>query len=171
MLFINQATPYLRIYNPATEDFAQFQGGKLQLDDDHPDYEVVMAEALRNPAIIILADGIQCPECGEPFTGKAAKPQLGKHRKEVHFDKWVADAEGAAAAAIAVEVKSRQPLACDLCPRLQEFPDKDTLALHVQAVHTAVDLDDNGNPVGYGDGNADNAASTTAAEPPAAKVK
>ncbi|HEY6013483.1 MAG TPA: hypothetical protein VIU37_05740, partial [Candidatus Limnocylindrales bacterium] len=69
-LFINQATPYLRVYNPATEEFAQFQGGKLQLDEDDPDYGVVMAEALRNPAIIILADGVQCPECGEPFTGK-----------------------------------------------------------------------------------------------------
>jgi hypothetical protein len=169
MLFINQATPYLRIYNPATEGFAQFQGGKLQLEEGDDDYEVVMAEALRNPAIIVLADGIQCPECGEPFTGKAAKPQLGQHRKNVHFEKWIADQEGDAAERISVEVKRNQPLACDLCPRLQEFQTAEDLARHVQAVHTAVDLDDAGNPVGDGAGT-DNAANDVAAEPPAAKA-
>ncbi|HEY6014478.1 MAG TPA: hypothetical protein VIU37_10735, partial [Candidatus Limnocylindrales bacterium] len=60
----------------------------------------------------------------------------------------------------------------DLCPRLQEFQTAEDLALHVKAVHTAVDLDEAGNPVGDGSGGtADNAASKDAAEPPAAKVK
>lgn len=170
MLFLCQTTPYLRVYDPESEEFIAFSGGKLQMDESDPGYAAVMAEALRNPAIVILADGVQCPECGEPFAGKAAKPQLGKHRKEVHFEKWVADQEAANAEAIAVEVKRRQPHACDLCPRVQEFGSADELAVHVAAVHTATELDDDGNPVGSGDGG-DNAGAAAAAEPPAAKTR
>lgn len=171
MLFLNNSQPYLRIYNPETEGFAQFQGGKLQLDEDDPDYGVVMAEAQSNPAIQILSDGVQCTACGEPFAGKAAKAQLGKHTKDVHFEIWAAGKAAENEAEIQLEVKRRQPLACEFCPRLQEFPDKESLALHVAALHTNAELDENGNPIGFGDGGGGAAGTSTPAEPPAARVK
>jgi len=164
MLFICQTYPYLRVYNPETEDFAQFQGGKLQLDPGDADFEVVKAEALRNPAIVMLVEAVQCPDCGEPFTGKAAGAQLGKHRKDAHFDRWVADRESEQVTTR--EVKGRQPHACDLCPRVQEFGSADALAIHVRAVHLTVDVDDNGNVFGEDSGGP---ASAIIAEPSAAR--
>lgn len=171
MLFINQTTPYLRIYNPVTEAFAEFKGGKLELDPGDPDFEVVKAEALRNPAIVILENATTCPLCGEAFAGKTAAAQLGKHRKDVHFSEWVADKEAEQGEAILREVKARAPYACDLCPRVQEFGSQDELMIHIAAVHRNVELDDNGNVIGDGAGGGDNAADAVAAEPPAAVVK
>lgn len=165
MLFICQTYPYLRIYDPETEDFLQFQGGKLQLDPGERGFEAVKAEALRNPAITMLTEAVQCPECGEPFTGKAAGAHLGKHRKEAHFDKWVADKQ-AEQEVQTREVKGRQPHACDLCPRVQEFGSADELAIHVRAVHLTVDVDDNGNVFGDEGGGP---ASAIIAEPSAAR--
>jgi hypothetical protein len=165
MLFICQTYPYLRIYDPATEEIIQFQAGKLQLDPGDRGFEVVKAEALRNPSIVMLVEAVQCPECGEPFTGKAAGAQLGKHKKEAHFEKWVTDKE--AEQVQTREVKGRQPHACDLCPRVQEFGSADELAIHVRAVHLSVDVDDNGNVFdGEGGGGP---ASAVIAEPSAAK--
>ncbi len=165
MLFICQTNPYLRVYNPATESFALFIGGKLELDEDHPDYEVVKAEALRNPAIVMLTEAVQCHLCGEPFTGKAAKAQLGKHRKDVHFGEWVAEKQAEQDEVIRAEVKSRAPHACDLCPRAQEFPDEASLVLHVRAVHTNVSDED------LSGGSSGGAGEAEPAEPPAAKAK
>jgi len=164
MLFICQTYPYLRIYDPGTGEFVQFQGGKLQLDPGDRGFEVVKAEALRNPAIVMLVEAVQCPDCGEPFTGKAAGAQLGKHRKDAHFDRWVSDRE--AEQVTTKEVKGRQPHACDLCPRVQEFGSADELAIHVRAVHLTVDVDDNGNV--FSD-DAGGPASAIIAEPSAAR--
>lgn len=166
MLFICQTYPYLRIYVPETEEFIQFQGGKLALDPGDRGYEAVKAEALRNPSIAMLAEAVQCPDCGEPFTGKTAGAQLGKHRKDIHFDQWVSEKELDKAVQTR-EVKGRQLHACDLCPRVQEFGSADELAIHVRAVHLTVDVDDDGN-VFAGDGGR-GPASAVIAEPSAAR--
>jgi len=168
MLFICQTNPYLRIYNPGTGDFALFVGGKLELEESHPDYEIVKTEALRNPSILMLTEATQCALCGEPFTGKAAAAQLGKHKKDAHFAEWVASKQEEQEQVIRREVKARQPHACDLCPRLAEFGSDDDLALHVKAVHTSVEVDDDGNVTGDG---GDRQAGVAPAEPVAATVK
>lgn len=170
MLFICQTYPHLRVFNPATEGFAEFKGGKLQLDPGDADYEVVLAEAQRNPAIVMLTEAVQCEACGEPFTGKAAAAQLGKHRKDAHFDLWVADKQEEQARVVMAEVKHRSPHACDLCPRVQEFGSADELAIHVRAVHLSVEVDDNGNVQGEGAGGGGNSADAAPAEPSPAKV-
>lgn len=172
MLFINQVTPYLRIYVPATEDFVQFRGGKLELDEDDPAFETVKQEALRNPSIVILTEAVQCPSCGEAFGGKTAKAQLGQHRKAAHFDLWVADKQAEQATVIMAEVKARAPHACDLCPRIQEFPDEAALNLHIRTVHVQVAVDENGNVLDAGEGgDSDNAAAAEPEAAPAAKLK
>lgn len=170
MLFICQANPYLRVYNPYTGDFALFSGGKLELEEGHPDFEVVKAEALRNPSIVMLTEATQCALCGEPFTGKAAGAQLGQHKKAAHFAEWVAAKQQEQEQVVQREVKSRQPHACDLCPRLAEFGSADDLAVHVKAAHIDVQVDDDGNVLGDG-GSGDRQIGVTPAEPTAAKAK
>lgn len=174
MLFVCQTTPYLRVYNPETEAFAEFKGGKLELDEGDVDFEVVKAEALRNPSIVILTEAVQCAQCGEAFAGKAAAAQLGKHKKDAHFAEWVAEKEASQQEVVLKEVKARAPHACEFCPRLQEFGSAEELSVHVAAVHAHVAVDDNGNVQGSGSGEddgGDGPASATIAEPPAATVK
>lgn len=151
MLFVNTTHPFLRIYNPATGGYAAFQGGRLELDEDHPDFGVVTAEAERNPFITILVNATTCPDCGEVFAGKAAPAQLGQHRKQIHFDKWIADKEVEQASFIQKEIKSRAGYACDVCSPIQTFGAEDDLASHVKFLHaSAPKLDDEGNDVGGG---------------------
>lgn len=164
MLFLCQATPYLRIYNPDTESFAEFKGGKLELEEGDDDYEVVKAEALRNPSITMLTEATQCGFCGEPFVGKAAAAQLGKHKKEAHFDQWVAEKQHDAEKVVNKEVKGSQPFACDLCLNIAPFRNESDYAAHIKAIHIATDVDDEGNVKNGG-------SSVTPAEPTAAMVR
>lgn len=153
MLFVNPTTPELRIYNPETGGWARFTGGKLDIDESDPDFKYVMAEAQRNPAISIHAKGVNCPECGELFTGKTARMDLGKHRKGIHFDKWLADQDALAAAERDVQVKSRAGYVCDICQPVQEFGTADDLAGHVSLLHAAPpELTETGETIGGDDG-------------------
>jgi len=133
-------TPYLRIYNPVTGDYAQFVGGKLVLEDDDPNYEVVIAESIRNPAISVLEmlkGGISCPECGQAFAGTASAAHLGVHRKSAHFSEWLADKEAADKADVNVILKERAGIACDVCVPAQVFPDDNALGEHIRMLHLA----------------------------------
>lgn len=151
MIFINTVTPFLQIFIPPTGEFARFQGGKLEIDKDHPHFPFVMAEAQRNPAISIMANETTCPQCGETFEGRTAKMKLGAHRKEVHFDEWLADKEAADVAETQREIKSRAGYACDVCAPIQTFGDPDALARHVVEVHTIPPaMDEQGNELGGG---------------------
>ena len=152
-VLLNNVNPALRIYDPESEEFVAFRGGKLEIEEGDLGYEAVMAEAERNPSIIVVVNGKQCTLCGETFTGKAAAAQLGNHTKNVHFEVWQAGREEDNAQAIAVEVKKRSPFACDVCPTTQEFGSAEDLALHAQLIHTAPDVDGDGNAVGEGPGN------------------
>ena len=74
------------------------------------------------------------------------------------------------------EIRRRAPHTCDVCPTVQEFGSAEDLALHVQLVHTAPTVDDDGNAVGEGAGGdapagrkGRNAAADAPAEPSAAK--
>jgi len=169
MLFLCQVTPYLRVYNPATGGFAAFAGGRLELDEGDGDYEVVKAEALRNPSIIMLTEATQCPYCSEPFTGKAAAAHLGKHKKDAHFNEWAKEKQ-AEQPLVTVEVKGRQPYACDLCVNIAPFPSEDALAIHIRAIHIATEIDDDGNVAGSGEGG-ERQAGTVPAEPAAARAR
>jgi len=132
--------PYLRVYNPVTGDYAQFAGGKLDIEPSDPNYAVVMTEASTNPSISILEmvkGGLSCPECGKAFTGGASAAHLGTHRKDAHFDAWMADKAAVNQAEINAIVKERAGIACDACRPAQVFPDKEALNLHNRVVHTA----------------------------------
>ncbi len=160
---INTVTPFLRILLP-DEEYVQFQAGKLEIDEDHEFYQHVMDVATANPSISIMVNATTCPDCGEVFTGKAARASLGKHRKAVHFDRWQADKDAANAESRDIEIKSRAGYACDVCAPMQTFGDEALLALHVKLVHaTPPKLDAEGNDVGGGKG------ASTSSEIPAAR--
>lgn len=150
-ILLNHQHPEMRILNPANGEWIAFSGGKLEIDKDDPAYDVVMAEATRNPTIVVYESVTTCDQCGEAFTGKAAKAQLGKHRKDVHFDVWLAEKDLEQAEARNVEIVKRQGIACDVCRPPQVFPDADELAIHVSVVHTAApELTDDGSDAGVG---------------------
>lgn len=135
MLLVNTTHPALKIYNPATGLFAEFVGGRLEIAEDSPDYAVVMAEAKRNAYISIHDKAIGCPDCGELFTGGAAKLDLGKHRKSIHFDKWLADQDARDAVERNRQIKARAGFVCDICAPVQEFGTEPDLAEHVRLLH------------------------------------
>jgi uncharacterized protein (UPF0212 family) len=142
--FLNQTHPYLRIYNPDTGEYAQFTGGKLELDDDDANYAVVKQAAINNPSITILETakgGKNCPECGELFTGTTAAARLSLHRKAAHFDSWLADKQAADNAETNEILKAGAGIACDICQPAQVFPDAAALARHTRLLHEAPDED------------------------------
>lgn len=164
-VLLNHVHPEMRILIPGTGQYRNFSGGKLEIEADDPDYSVVMAEASRNPSIVVYESVTTCPWCGEPFAGKGAPMQLGKHEKEAHFEKWAAKADAKAAEVRNAEIKARSGFACDQCPHAT-FPDEATLALHVQVMHTAAPaMDDEGNTLGEAKGAAE--ATVPAAKPTA----
>src|SRR6266536_2963729 len=134
-LFLCNQYPALRIMDPESSQIVQFQGGKLELDKEDRFYALVAAEAARNPAIVVYESVTTCPECGEPFTGKAAKADLGRHRKDAHFDRWLADQDAKAAESRNAEIKGREGFACDQCAPVQTFPTTEALALHTRTLH------------------------------------
>jgi hypothetical protein len=123
--------PFLRIYIPEPGEIRQFQFGKLEIDESDPAYPVVMAEASRNPAIVVYVSEGTCKWCGETFT----KSKLEAHVKEVHYDKWTADEDAAIAEVRNIELKARAGHACDVCRPAQVFGSEDDLILHIQAFH------------------------------------
>jgi hypothetical protein len=138
--------PALRIYNPQTGGFAAFLYGKLEIEPDDPDYEVVMAEASRNPAIVVVESIGTCAYCGEQFVGGNAKLLLGGHIKDVHYDKYLEQKDAEESAVRNVELKSREGFACDVCQPLQVFGTNDDLTLHVLTMHAnAPEMDEAGN--------------------------
>ena len=150
--FINTSTPYLRILLP-DGDYAQFQGGKLEIDEDDPGYATVMAEAQSNPSISIMVSATTCEYCGEVFKGRPAKAQLAKHKKDVHFDLWRAEKEIEQATVIDIEVKKRAGFACDVCAPVQTFGSAADLSEHTRLLHTQPpELNDAGEEVGSGSG-------------------
>jgi len=134
--------PQLAIYNPDTKVIVQFRGGRLDIEEDDPNYAVVMAEALRNPAIVVYTSATTCDRCGEVFAGGAAKAQLGKHRKDAHFDVWLAEKEQSEFQVRQVEVKAREGVACEVCRPFQTFPTRDELAAHVRTFHIELTPDE-----------------------------
>lgn len=153
MLFVNPTHPYLQIYNPATGGFAKFVGGKLELDESDPNFGVVMAEATRNPLISIHEHVATCDQCGESYTGRTAAADLGKHRKAVHFDVWLADQDAKASVLREKEIKARAGFACDVCQPVQTFGTPEALAEHARKLHaTAPELTESGETVGGDEG-------------------
>lgn len=129
---ICQKYPQLSIFIPETGQWRSFQDGRLDIEEDDPHYDVVMAEAGRNPAIAIYQSVGTCPHCGEVEKSKAA---LESHIKDIHFDVWLASEDAAAAETRNVELKKRAGVFCDVCAPPQEFPNDEDLALHNRLVH------------------------------------
>lgn len=139
------AFPALRIYNPTSGEIVSFFGGKLEIEADDPNYEVVMAEASRNPSIVVVESIGTCPYCGETFTGGNAKLLLAQHTKNDHFEKWLEAKDVEDNAVRNVEIKAREGFACDVCAPAQVFGTEDDLALHVLAFHaSAPEINDAG---------------------------
>ncbi len=136
-LLINNTHPQFRVYNPETGGYAQFQMGRLEIDEGDPDYAVVMAEGQRNPFITIVVSATFCPRCGIPFEGKGAKKDLEEHVKESHFDTWLADVQAAQANEQIALVKANAGIACDICQPVQVFGDAGLLAIHAKVVHAS----------------------------------
>lgn len=162
--FLNQRNPALRVYCPDLDQFAEFRGGKLELEKTDPRYRWVAAQATRDPNIVVVEKVTQCDQCGETFTGGAAAADLGKHLKSIHFDVWLARKDAKDAEARNVELQRREGYHCDVCPFGQAtFGTEEDLATHVKLLH-----------IGTGDeqeGSADspNAAAAADTEVPAAK--
>lgn len=145
-ILLNHLHPEMRIYIPSSGGYRAFRGGKLEIDKEDPDYEVVMAEAQRNFSIVVYESVTTCDRCGEVFTGKAAPMQLGKHRKDAHFDVWLAEKDHEDAVARNAEIKAREGFGCDVCRPATTWPTEEELALHVRVMHTAApSLDEEGN--------------------------
>lgn len=158
---LNREHPYFRIMDPVTGAYYAFVGGKLEIEEGDPGFDVVMAEAARNPYIAVYKSVATCIHCGETLASAKAREA---HVKDNHFDKWLADADAAAAEVRNVEVMARAGFPCDVCRPLQEFGTPEDLALHVGMFHTAApNLDDDGNEVGGG-----KAAAPVSSEAPAA---
>lgn len=143
---LNHTYPQMRILIPQTGQYREFRGGRLEIDRDDPDYDVVMAEAAANPSIVIYESVTTCDRCGEVYTGKLAAANLARHRKDVHFDVWLAEQDAEQALARNAEIKAREGFPCDVCRPVQTFGTEDELALHVTVMHTAAPaLDAEGN--------------------------
>lgn len=148
---VNSNYPYLRVLLP-DDTFIQFQGGRLELPEDHPYYDHVMDVATGMPSIAILVNETTCIYCGEVFKGDKAAAKLDAHKKDIHFDVWEAESLIEAASVHQREVKSRAGHACDVCRPAQVFGSEDDLAEHIALLHTAApSLDDDGNTLGGND--------------------
>lgn len=154
MLLLCHQYPYLRIYNPATGSYVSFTGGKLEISPDDPNYEVVMAEASRNPSIVVYEHILTCEWCGESFTGRTeGRTMLADHIKDVHYDKWRESVDEKFGQERIAELKSREGFACDACRPAQVFGTERDLQAHMAAIHLARPvIDDDGNILGEAGG-------------------
>ena len=150
MIFVCTEFPQLRILR-ADGEYAQFVGGKLELDEGDPGFAEVKAEAERNPHIAIVVNATTCTLCGETFAGKVAKANLAKHVKEIHPLVWKAEQELEFATSQSKALKHTEGYPCDVCQPVQVFGTKEDLAEHVKALHTQPPaMDAEGNEVGDG---------------------
>jgi hypothetical protein len=166
---LNAVHPSMRILLP-DGDYAQFAGGKLELEPDFAFTDHVLRVAERDPNIVIVTGGVQCRKCGAEFVGED-QDGLEQHMADGHPEVVAAGLVAELTEKISRIEKDRATFPCDACPNpmLSVFPDEETLALHVRAVHTAPPaLDDDGNEVG-GSGESRNAAASTSTEVPAAR--
>jgi len=139
---LNYTYPEFRIFHPASGTYREFKGGKLEIEKDDPAYHVVMEEAARNPGIVIFESVTQCEWCGETFTGKVAPAALGKHKKDAHFDKWLADKDAEDTQIRHAEIKAREGIPCDVCRPVQTFATEDELTMHVRVMHAGAPMMD-----------------------------
>lgn len=146
---INQTHPGYEILNPETGQWVKFEGGRLDIEDDDPNYAVVMAEAGRNPSIAVYASVSTCVYCGEDF---ASKDKLAKHVKETHFEKWLEAQDAEHATTRQAEIKAREPFPCDAgCPLGTAFPTEEERSLHYQVMHAAPPTDSGDGDTSSGD--------------------
>lgn len=166
MHLVNFTYRELRVLMP-DGTYQQFRDGQLDVAETisyedqetgetrtlpNPYYEPLLNFAKGDPLTAILVNTTTCPHCGEVFAGKAAKADLGRHRKENHFELWIADKTADQAAEVQKLLKARANYVCDVCTPLQEYPTETELAFHVNLVHarTAPTMDAEGNEVGGG---------------------
>lgn len=144
-LLLNYTHPFLSIYIPATGAFRQFESGKLVIEEDDPDYAVVMAEAVRNPNITVYEQVGTCPFCGEVVgKGRTAEASVAAHVNAQHPDRG----DGDEVAVLNREVKSRAEFFCDVCRPTQTFLSEEDQRIHVATIHAArPTLDAEGNTV------------------------
>lgn len=166
MKLVNLTYRELRVLMP-DGTYQQFRDGQLDVEEtiSYEDQETGETRTLTNPyfepllnfaksdaSTAILVNTTTCPHCSEVFAGKAAKADLGRHRKNTHFELWIADKQADQQAEVQKLLKSRANFVCDVCVPFQEYPNEPELAFHVNLVHAkAPDLDGDGNTVG-GDG-------------------
>jgi hypothetical protein len=160
---INTTHPYLRILISEPDlRFRAFEGGKLVIDDDDPDYPFLMAFAQDTPEIRVVETAVWCPDCGEPFAGSDAKDKLLAHRKFAHLEAFFTDEEAGLASEKAAIIVERSGIPCPICAKqgsaraTERFPDITTLAVHTAAIHgtdeAAPPMDEEGNTLGGEDG-------------------
>jgi hypothetical protein len=162
-ILLNNEHPYLRIMDPDDGTYYEFKGGKLEIAEGDKGFDVVMAEAQRNPYIRVYESVTSCPHCGEDQPSKKA---LDVHVHDIHFDKWLEKRDEAYIETRNVEILSREGFPCDVCRPTQTFGTEGDLALHVKAFHTAPPaMDAEGNEKAGGKAG----ASEPSTEVPAAK--
>lgn len=151
MVFVCVEYPQLRILLPDLT-YAQFVGGKLELDPEDNGYETVLAQAEANPFISIHVNETTCDLCGEVQTGKLAKANLAKHIKDNHPNVWVAEQELAHARSMSKQLKHAEGYPCDVCAPVQTFGTKADLAEHVGLLHAQPPaMDSEGNEIAGSD--------------------
>jgi hypothetical protein len=160
---INTTHAYLRVLvDEPNLRFRKFEGGRLDIEQDDPDYAQLMAFAERTPEIRVVESAVWCPQCGEPFAGAHAGDSLVAHRKFAHLEAYYDDAEAGLETEKAAIILERSGIACPICasqgsPRATErFPDVATMQVHSAAIHGSNDaappLDEEGNTIGGEDG-------------------
>ena len=158
---INTSHPYLRVLvNEADLRFRKFEAGRLDVEQDDPDYTFLMAFAQQTPEIRVVETAVWCPECGEPFAGADSKDKLAAHRKVFHLEAYFDDAEAGLASEKAAIIIERSGIPCPICAQrggnTERFPDAATLQVHTAAIHGTDDasppLDEEGNTLGGEDG-------------------
>jgi len=133
-LLVNTEHPRLRIINPQSGAIVQFEGGKLEIEDDDPNHDFLMSVATRRPDISIHVTGIlTCPQCNEKFTGGAAKPRFVRHLNLRHPELKAETAPRSGQKRVKVAAQFN----CDVCSPVQPFDTADDLAMHAAAVHAA----------------------------------
>lgn len=144
-VLLNRRHPYLRILDPISGQIVvpagdpprptSFHGGRLTIEEDDPNYALVMDFAQRDPNTVVLTNVVQCHVCGEAFGGQTGRASLAQHIQEVHPLEYLEDMDASALAERNVFIQQRQPFACDLDN--QSFPSEAELALHTRTFHGA----------------------------------
>lgn len=133
--FQHRTSAAFRVLNPVSGAWAQFVGNRLDIDESDPNFPFVAAEAARNPEIIAIATGLQCPYCGDVFSGKTGRANRSNHIAANHPNEADAELDADHAAVKLQIVKAREGFACDVCQPVQTFGTEADLAAHVRLLH------------------------------------